>query len=167
MKKLLLIALAAGAAWWYFVGGRKLNEQQVRTFYRDLQVATLKREPDSICALLAPEFQSVGTATAGGRTRTDSQDKSQACEGYRDLYATWEQLGKRMGGMLQLDSNYTIHRIDISSDQKTATVDFSTSLDIAGNMMHIRSRSTDTLIRRNGKVLMLRSEGTGSVGAGD
>jgi hypothetical protein len=32
--------------------------------------------------------------------------------------------------------------------------------------MNIRGRSTDTLIRRNGKTLLLRSEGTGSIGSG-
>ena len=43
-------------------------------------------------------------------------------------------------------------------------VDVSSSLDVAGSIMNIRARSTDTLVRRNGKVLLLRSQGTGSVG---
>lgn len=166
MKKLVLVILIAGTAWWYFVGGRKLTEEHVGSFYRDLEVATLERKPEDICALLASDFQSTGTVTVGSKTRPNAQDKSQTCNAYRDLYATWEKLGERMGGTLQLDSDYTIHSIAISPDRKTATVDISTSLDVAGSIMNIRSRSTDTLIRRNGKVLLLRSAGVGSIEAG-
>jgi hypothetical protein len=71
-----------------------------------------------------------------------------------------------MGGMLQLDSSYKINSIEIQPDGKSALVDYTSSLDVAGTIMNIRSRSTDTLIRRNGKVLMLRSDGTGSVSSG-
>ena len=166
VKKLVLVILIAGAAWWYFVGGRKLTEERVTAFYSDLEIATRGRKPEDICALLASEFQSTGTFAVGAKTRTDVQDKSQTCEAYRDLHATWEQLGEKMGGTLQLDSDYTIHSIAISPDGKTATVDISTSLDVAGSVMNIRSRSTDTLVRRNGKVLLLHSAGVGSIGAG-
>jgi hypothetical protein len=71
-----------------------------------------------------------------------------------------------MGGMLQLDSSYKINSVAIQPDSKSATVDFSSSLDVAGTIMNIRSRSTDTLIRRNGKVLMLRTEGKGRIFSG-
>lgn len=166
MKKLILVVLVAGAVWWYFIGGRKLSEDHVNSFYRDLEVATLQRKPENICALLASEFQSTGTVSIGGASRSDAQDKTQTCEAYRGMYETWEKLGEKMGGTLQLDSNYTIHSIAISPDSKTATVDISSSLDVAGSIMNIRSRSTDTLVRRNGKVLLLHSEGVGSIGAG-
>lgn len=168
MKKILLIVLAAGAAWWYFVGGRRISEDQVNAFYRDLEVATLQRKPDDLCALLAPEFQSSGSVNLAGQRQANAQDqdKDQTCGAYRDLYASWEKLGEKMGGTLQLDSSYTIHSVTLSPDRKSATVDISTSLDVAGTLMNIRSRSTDTLVRRNGRVLLLRSEGTGSVGSG-
>jgi hypothetical protein len=74
------------------------------------------------------------------------------------MYAVWAELGAKMGGMLQLDSDYAIDEIAISSDGKTATVELHTSLDVGGSIMKLHSRSTDTLIRRNGKVLMLHSE---------
>lgn len=168
MKTLLSIALVAVAGWWYFVGGRKLSEDHVDQFYRSVEIATLERKPQALCDLLAPEFTSSGTVSIAGRRETQAQthDKAQTCESYRKLYETWEQLGEKMGGTLQLDSQYKLNSIAVSADHKTATVDISTSLDVAGSIMNIRSRSTDTLVRRNGKLLLLHSEGTGSVTGG-
>jgi hypothetical protein len=166
VKKLLLVVFIAAVAWWYFIGGRNLSEANVRDFYRALEAATLARKPEDICSLFADDFKSTGTIAVGAQSRTDSQDKEETCESYRKLYQSWEQLGEKMGGILQLDSNYEIHSIDIASDHKSATVDVSNTLDVAGSIMNIKGRSTDTLIRRNGKVLMLHSDGSGSVGGG-
>jgi hypothetical protein len=164
MKKLIFIAIMAAGAWWHFVGGRKLSEDDVNHFYRDYQAATLQRKPDVLCTLLADDYQSTGTVAAEGQVRADSLNKQQTCESFQKLYDTWDKLGEKLGGILQLDSHYTIHDISISADKKSASVDISTSLDVGGSIMNIRSHSTDTLVRRNGKVLLLRSEGTGSIG---
>lgn len=168
MRKVLFLVLIVAGGWWYFIGARKLSDEHVNGFYRDLEIATLQRQPDAICALLAPDFRSDGNVSIGGKrqTQAQTQDRQQACDAYHDLYATWEKLGEKMGGILQLDSQYTIHSISLSPDGKTATVDVSSSLDVAGTLMHIRSRSTDTLVRRNGKVLLLHSSGVGSIGTG-
>jgi len=166
MKKLLFIAIAAAAAWWYFIAGKTLTEEQATDFYRAVEKATLDRKPEDLCNLLAEDFSGTGNVALGGTSKTESQTKEQTCEGYRDLYAAWEKLGEKMGGTLQLDSNYEIHSITLSADKKTAKVDISSSLDVAGTLTNIKARSTDTLVKRNGKVLLLRSEGSAQVGAG-
>jgi hypothetical protein len=166
MRKVVLLAILAGVSWWYFIGGRTITEAHVERFYRDLEHATLSRNPEALCALLDEDFQSVGTVSMAGQRSTVQQDKAQACEAYDEMYENFALLGDKMGGMLQLDSGYKINSIAIQSDSKSATVDFSSSLDVAGTIMNIRSRSTDTLIRRNGKVLMLRSEGKGRIWSG-
>lgn len=166
MKKFILIAILAGAGWWYFIGGRTISEQHVARFYQELEAATLSRNPEALCALLADDFVTSGTVAIGGQNRSSTQNKAQTCDAYVATYASFEKLGDKMGGMLQLDSNYEIKRIDVQPDGKSAIVDFSSSLDVAGTITNIRSRSTDTLIRRNGKTLMLRSEGTGSIRSG-
>ena len=164
MKRLVLVVLIAAGTWWYFVAGRKLSDDEVRGFYRNVEIATLERKPEDLCSLHATDFESTGTVVIAGQSHTQAQNRAQTCEAYRQLYASFEKLGEKMGGILQLDSDYTIHSIAIATDSKTATVDISNSLDAGGSLMKIRSRSTDTLIRRNGKVLLLRSEGKGSVG---
>lgn len=166
MKRLILLALVAASAWWYFVGGRNLSEEHVRGFYRGLEVATLERKPENLCSSLAADFESTSTVATGGQSLSATRDRAQTCEAYRSFYESLEKLGEKMGGTLQLDSTHTIHSVAISHDNKTGTVDISSSLDVAGSIMNIRSRTTDTLIRKNGKVLMLRSEGKGSIGSG-
>jgi hypothetical protein len=168
MKKLLIVAIAAVGAWWFFVGGRTLTETQARAFYSDMERATLSRKPEELCKMLASDFSSGGTLAVGGMkvTQPTTQGKEDTCEGYRALYASWEKIGDKMGGVLQLDSHYEIHSVKLSADKKSATVDISSSLDVAGSIMNMRARTTDTLVRRNGKVLLLSSEGVSSMGAG-
>jgi len=167
MKKyILLIAILAAAGWWYFVGGRRISEDHVARFYQEIEAATLSRNPDALCTLLSDDFQTSGTVEIGGQTRTSTQNKTQTCRAYAAMYENFEKLGDKMGGMLQLDSSYKINSIEIQPGRKSAIVDFSSSLDVGGTIMNIHSRSMDTLIRRNGKTLMLRSEGTGSIRSG-
>jgi hypothetical protein len=166
MRKVVLLAILAGLSWWYFIGGRSITEERVERFYVDLEHATLSRNPEALCALLADDFQSVGTVQIGGQRATSTQNKEQTCDAYTKMYENFELLGDKMGGILQLDSRYKINSIVIEPDRKSATVDYSSSLDVAGTIMNIRSRSKDTLIRRNGKMLMLRTEGKGSISTG-
>jgi len=166
MRKFLLLATLIAASWWYFIGSRTITEGHVVRFYQDLEAATLSRNSEQLCALLDEKFQTVGTVVIEGRRNTSTQDKEQTCEAYSQMYQNFALLGDKMGGMLQLDSSYTINSISIQSDNKSAIVDYTSSLDVAGTIMNIRSRSTDTLIRRNGKVLMLHSEGKGSISSG-
>ncbi|WAK03611.1 hypothetical protein [Methylobacter sp. YRD-M1] len=159
MKKLILIApLVAAAGWWYFVEGRTLTEDNVLAFYKQQEAATLSRHPEELCAQMDDEFQAIGDVAFQDQERRDRINKEQACQSVRDMYKSFDDLGDKMGGTLQLDYGYSIHKIDISPDRKSAVVDVSYSLDVAGSIMHIRSRGTDTLIRRNGKMLVLRSE---------
>lgn len=164
MRKLVLIALLGVLCWWYFIGGRTLSAAHVERFYQDLEVATLSRDPRALCSLLDNDFESSGTVVIDGHnTPTSRQDKSQACEAYDSMYDNFAKLGEKMGGILYLESRYEIKSIEISPDGKRATVDYVSSLDVGGSLMSLRSRSTDTLVRRNGKTLLLRSEGRGAI----
>ena len=101
-----------------------------------------------------------------GQSQMVLSGKADTCDRYRDLYANFEKLGKKMGGILQVDSDYTIHSVALSDDRKVATVDFSSSLDVAGSIMNLRAHSTDRLICRRGKVLLVSSDGNSSVSSG-
>lgn len=166
MKRIiLLLTILAVAGWWLLVGGRQLSESHVRAFYADYERATLARQPQAMCALLDDRFSATGRVTVHGREAPQTtQNKAQTCQSFEELYQTWAELGEKMGGLLQLDSSYTIHSITISPDGHSAMVEISTSLDVGGSLMQIRSRSTDTITRRNGLVRMLRSEGHGAIG---
>lgn len=166
MKKIVLFVLIAAGVWWYFVGSRTLSEEAVRSFYQQQEIATLSRDPERLCALLDEDFQATGIG-ASGSSRNGEADKTQTCNGYREMYQSFEALGDKMGGILQLDYSYTLHNIELASDKKSATVDVSYSLDVAGSIMNIQVRSTETIIQKLGKPLMVRSEGeSGTLGGG-
>jgi transglutaminase/protease-like cytokinesis protein 3 len=76
VRKVLLLVLIIVGGWWYFIGGRKLSDEHVNGFYRDLEIATLQRQPDAICALLAPDFHSTGSVSTAGNTQTVNQTSS-------------------------------------------------------------------------------------------
>ena len=73
------------------------------------------------------------------------------------------QLDEQLGRPAQVASSYKINSVAIQPDGKSAIVDYSSSLDVADDIFNARSRSTATLIRRNGKTLMQRSEARSSV----
>ncbi len=166
MKKIFLVALAAVGFVAFYVHGSKLSEEQVRDYYQKLERATLERKPEDICALLADNYRASGTVYAGGQSSTFTQNKAEACENARKLYASWQEIGNKKGGLLYLDYDYEIHSIAISPDQKTATVSISYSMDVSGTLMRIRSSGTETLIRRFGKVRELHSESQESISIG-
>ncbi len=159
MKKIIFLVLVATGAWWYFIGGRTLSEESVRSFYEQQQAATLKRDPEKICALLDKEFRAQEMDFSGNNVKA-AMGKTEACDTTRLMYQSFEELGNKMGGPLQIDYSYTLHNIELSEDKKSATVDVSYSLDIAGSIMNIRSRGTETIIQKLGKPLLLKSEFT-------
>ncbi|MBE9609158.1 nuclear transport factor 2 family protein [Chitinilyticum piscinae] len=152
LGKILFVALLlAAAGWWYFVASRSISEEQAREYYAHYEKAMLTRDPKAMCALLADDFQ--------GSSNIGSIDKKSTCADQEEFFSTIAQLGEKMGGMMQLDSRYEIHSVTLSADKKQATVNLSSELDVGGSIMNIKAQSTDTLIRRNGKVLLWRSEG--------
>jgi hypothetical protein len=165
---ILFLILVATAGWWYFVGGRKLDEDLVRDYYRQSQSATLKHDHEALCGMLSDNFASTAQVAMGPQRAVghDSADKAKTCESWRDLFASWERIGDKLGGELQLEAEHEIHSIEFAADRKSAVVDIVTRLDVAGSIMNIRTRSKDVLIRRNGRVLMMRSDGSGSITSG-
>ena len=166
MKKILLVLVLGVAAWWYFIGGRKLTEEHVRQFYAQSERLSLERKPEEMCKLLAESFEQLITTRVSGQDQTERHDKEESCKAMKRDYELFDQLGARMGGMIQLDSSYEIHSIDLSADKKRAIVDITSKLAIGGSLMKIRSRSVDTLIRRNGKVLIDHSDARVMVSTG-
>ncbi|GHD61807.1 nuclear transport factor 2 family protein [Jeongeupia chitinilytica] len=149
-KWLLLALVLVVAAWWFFIGGRTISDEQARAFYADYENALFSRDPKNLCALLADDFQGL----SNGR----ESDKEQACAETVVFFKSIERIGNSMDGILQLDSDINVRSVSVATDKRRAVVRVDSTLDVGGSIMNIRSQSTDTLIRRNGKVLLLRSE---------
>ncbi|MES2886601.1 MAG: hypothetical protein V4739_01185 [Pseudomonadota bacterium] len=159
MKKVLIVlALGSAAGWWYFIGGRQVTQEDVQAFYRAQEHALLKREPAALCALLDAQYQANTVVTTQGREATSVLDKAEACEASQAMFDLFQTVGEKMGGIVQLDSGLTVDSVTLTPNRQSAEARITQSLDVAGAFMRIRLTSTDTLVRRNGKVLLLRSE---------
>lgn len=162
MKKLIalvILIVIATATWWFFIGGRSLSEARVNSFYQDVETAILEKDADTLCGKLATDFQGSGTLLFGEQQRTDQINKTQACEDLAELQRTYDMLNKKMSGMLPISHNHMIHRISLSPDKRTATVEITHTLNVGGNLLSVNAHSTDTLIRKNGKTLLLQTQG--------
>ena len=159
MKKLLILAAACAALWWYFIGGRVLDEARVRGFYEQQMHATLSRNPEALCEMLSSDYVGeVVEISLAGRVRS-VQDRTQACKSIEDLYASMDKIGQSMGGMLQIDYDHEIIEIRVADDARSAVVDTRFTLDLGGSIINVKGTATDTLVRRNGKVRVQRTEG--------
>lgn len=158
MKKILLVVVLIGCAWWYWER-TILSERKIRAYYDQVGEVIVARESEGLCELLAEDYQGNDSASLGeGQHRDHQFDKTQACQSTRDLFAKSNELDKKIGGLLTLKYNYKINSIQLSSDKKSATVDVNYSIDSGVSLMQMNSHSTDTLIRKNGKTLLLRSQ---------
>ncbi len=70
-----------------------------------------------------------------------------------------DKIGQSMGGMLQIDYNHEILEIRLADDARSAIVETRFTLDLGGSIINVSGTATDTLIRRNGKVRVQRTEG--------
>ena len=166
MKKIVLLLCLAGAGWWYFVASNRLSEEDVRDFYAAQTVATLDRKPEELCKLLADDYSSKITTSVAGQRTTSDHDKGAACQNAHDLYESFDKIGEKMGGVVQLDFNQGLDSIAIAPDRKSATIETRFTFDVASALMNMKGTSTDVLVRRHGKTLMLSSEGKVSLSNG-
>jgi hypothetical protein len=164
---LLLIVVLAVIGWYYFIGGRRISEDQISAFYQKQTEATLSRSPEALCALLADDFEGSSSGVVYGQRVAVTQNKEQTCESYRQMYSGIAQIGDKLGGMAQLDYQHDVDEVSISADRKSATASVRYTLNVAGSVMRYRGRSTDTLVRRTGRVLLQRSEEEASVTGGN
>ena len=159
IKKLLLIALLLGGALWYWHERTTLSEDKILAYYDQVGEVLEARDPDGLCKLLADDYQGSDSSSFGEEQGAERQfDKTQACNATREMYARFNGADKNVSSLLNLKYSYKINNIKISPDKNTATVDVSYSLATAGNFMQIESHSIDTLIRKKGQTLLLKSQ---------
>ncbi|HEY0634933.1 MAG TPA: hypothetical protein VGE00_06090 [Gammaproteobacteria bacterium] len=165
MKRIFVIAVAVGVGlWWNLVGGRTITEANVHDYYRSQIEATLQRQPEGLCDLLSEEFQLDMKIFTSRGTMQVSRNKQEMCHDFTRTYAAIQDFGDRMGGIAQLDYSLHTDDIQIADDRKSVTIEASYTFDVAGSRM--TGTTTDTLIRRNGKTLLLRRTGVESMKGG-
>ncbi|WP_061542017.1 hypothetical protein [Collimonas fungivorans] len=131
-------------------------------FYDTATEHVLNGRGKELCAMLSKDFTRTGiNSTSQGRVQ-ENADKEETCDRYNKMFEAVAQAG-RQGGV---STNYQVNveHIEISKDRKSAEVKVSSSVSMAlgpiGRIAETRDKSSETLVIRNGKLLLQKSEGT-------
>jgi len=161
MRVIILLLVAVGIGSWYWNRQNSIDEESVNRFYDTATEHVLNGRSKELCAMLSKDFTRTGVnSTSQGRIQ-ENADKDETCDRYDKMFASLAQAG-RLGGV---STNYqvNIEHIEISKDRKSAEVKLSSSVSMAlgpiGSIAETRDKSSETLVIRNGKLLLQKSEG--------
>lgn len=156
MKKLLLCLLLAAAAAWYFFGRTGVSESDVRDFYQHQFEASNNGDVDGLCRMLASDFQGVNITHVGPRQLREVNDREETCDSLERFYEQMKKLHAIAGDEFRMDGDYTINGVEVAADGKSAAVKLRSVAKLG--RMRITSRSTDTVVRQHGRLVVRRSD---------
>lgn len=157
MTKVIVLLVLAGFAWWYFDAGRRMTEVEIRAAY-DTDMDALRRfDADALCDRLSSDFSAEQTTRQGGQSVEQHYGKTELCEQFHQSVDTMKRLSAASHGRFTLDIQQDIKEIELSVDRKHATVQTVSTIRL-GDMTLARDRSTEHLIRRNGRILSTGGE---------
>ena len=157
MKKLILLAILAGLAGWYVDHGRRMTEADIRASYEADMDATRRFDGEFLCARMSDDYAGSESSLQDGSDPEEHFDKASQCLRIKQSIGVMQQLSVTTGGQLALNIDYEIKNIELSPDRKRATVETASTAKL-GHMTIMRDRTTDHLIRRNGRILYIASE---------
>ena len=157
MRKWILLAALVAVASWYFHFGRKMTEASVREFYSDQTELMLKLEGEPLCRLMADDYLVRDVEFSSAGTQRSEMRRDEACSEMKQALTLFRKLSDASGGLLHPIIDQKIDSIELSENNKRATVKGVSTAQIGG-MLVVRSRFTETLIRRNGRILSLGGE---------
>lgn len=157
MKKLILLVGLAALAWWYFDGSRRLTEDMVRENYQAELTALRNFDAALLCKRVADDFQATDTINSGDGPIEKHLDKQGYCSELSQSIEAMQRLSHVSRGRMTLDVNTELQSITLAANHKSASVELVSTMRL-GDMTLARSRGTETLIRRNGRILSTGGE---------
>jgi hypothetical protein len=154
--------LASLGGWTYFVGSRHISEADVRKQYENEAVWLDEGKDAEICAAFDDRYVGqVASVSSAGRV-LEKTDKASSCAALAAFFVSLKKLNQKAGGGVVTNASTLLQKVVISPDKLTATVTLRSQIKVGTEktlMMTLTSEGTDTLIKRGGKVLHVRSEG--------
>lgn len=162
MRVIILLLVAIGIGGWYWNRQNSIDKESVTRFYDTATEHVLNGRGKELCAMLSKDFTRTGiNSTSQGRLQ-ENFDKEETCNKYNKMFESLAQAGGQGG----ISTNYqvTIEHIEIGKDRKSAEVRVATNISMAvgpiGKIAETRDKSSETLVIRNGKLLLQKSEGS-------
>lgn len=157
MKKVVLLAVLAGLAGWYFHFSRQLDEKLVNEYYDQQLLMLTEFDGQGLCATMAEGYRSTDVAFTPDGTKRTEMDSSQGCRDLEQELAQIQRLAHATQGILQPSYANRVQKVTFSEGDKLATVEGTVTIKM-GEFLLGRTRYTEKLIRRNGKVKSLGGE---------
>ncbi|MDP3650644.1 MAG: hypothetical protein Q8R67_03070 [Rhodoferax sp.] len=162
MKVILVMVAFAIGGWYWFVGGRQISETDVHGFFQQELQWLDDGKAKEMCASLDEKYtQRMTQVSMAGRVE-DEADKAKSCQATEKLFETVDKLKSQFGDGAGVEVSEKVDSIDISSDKKTAIVKVRSVFKMGTEqvlMVKITSETTETFVKRNGKLLRLSAEG--------
>jgi hypothetical protein len=158
VKYLVLALLAGAAAWFYLIDGTRLDEGMVREFYAQQARHTYERDPEALCKQIGGKYQMHIQSRIAGKVTDARYGKSAACEQLRQSFKFFEDIGERADGILTIEYSYDIRKLDLSPNNRSATVEIATTLKMGEELMQIFSESTDRIERSMRQVVLVAQD---------
>lgn len=157
---LALVAFVVGR-WCWFVGSRQISESDVRSYYtHELQFLDDGNSKE-MCASLDEKYSSRMIQISAAGRLVEETDKAKSCQAIKALFETVKKLNDQVGGGVVTNTEDNLDKIEISSDKKTATVSVRSVFKVGTEkvlMIKMTANTTETFIKRNGKLLRLHAE---------
>lgn len=165
MKKFVLLAVLAALAAWYFHFSRLLDEKVVNEHY-DQQLRMLTEfDSKGLCAAMAEGYHSVDVAFSESGSQRTELDDTQGCREVEQQVNQIKRLSDATRGLLQPTYSNQVKTVTLSEGGKLATVEGTVTIKM-GEYLLGRTRYTEKLIRRAGRVMSLGGESKSWVYAG-
>lgn len=160
MKGYLLGAVLLAACAWGYLQTKKLTASGIEAFYQTDAETTGHHYTDASCALLADDFHGSSSGMINGRAVPQRTiGKSEFCDNMKKFSDMLENFEKRSGRSAEASYSTNFTDPTYAADHRSATVNVSYRYSLlGGRLMNVHGTRVDTLVKRNGQVLLLASE---------
>lgn len=166
MKMVLIVIACVAGGWYWFVGSRQISASEIESFYRQENEWFTDQKTKEMCAGLDDKyFQRTTQTSSVGRT-IEEVDKAGACQAMTELVESVTALRSKFGAQVGVHIQEDVGQIQISEDKKGASVHVKSVFTMGipqAQFVKISSEMDETFIKRNGKILRLRAEGTSTI----
>lgn len=154
-----LVVVLAVCASVYLRGGNKINQDQVRALYQRADLALAASDDKPLCEMLSEDYVQTTVTKTETAQAEESHDRAQSCAA---LAQSMQQLREMFGGRMPLRYEQTVGDISIASDGRSAEVEVSAIVEMAG--VRMVSRGRDTVERRRWRAYLTSSRAVTHVG---
>jgi len=160
MVALVVVLAVCGSV--YLRGGNKINQDQVRALYQRTDLAIAASDDKPLCEMLSEDYVQTTVTKTETAQAEESHDRAQSCAALAQSMQQLRQLREMFGGRMPLRYEQTVGDISIASDGRSAEVEVSAIVEMAG--VRMVSRGRDTVERRRWRTYLTSSRAVTHVG---